>query len=185
VIADKSFRRNVTPYLGLTVSKRFDQQSGDIFMRVFVAALAAMLVLSSGVANADGKSRAWCGWFMRQQVGADLGSTYNLARNWAHWGHAANAGIGAIVVWLHHVGQITGGSPGHWIVTSGNDGNRVRTRELSVTRAIAFREGGGFEPAHTYAFSDVRERRRSRRQEVYLNRNRYAGADTWARPDYH
>src|SRR5580658_506109 len=32
----------------------------------------------------------WCGWEMRHLVGSDPGPSYNLARNWAHWGHAAN-----------------------------------------------------------------------------------------------
>jgi hypothetical protein len=123
-------------------------------MRAFVAALAAMLVLSTSIANADGRPRAWCGWYMRQQVGADPGSAFNLARNWAHWGHATSPGIGAIVVWYHHVGQITGGAPGHWIVTSGNDGNRVRSRELSVSRAMAFREGGSFAYASAWTQQD-------------------------------
>jgi hypothetical protein len=131
----------------------------------------------------DGRPRAWCGWYMRQQVGADPGVDYNLARNWAHWGHATSPGIGVVVVWYHHVGKITGGSPGHWIVTSGNDGNRVRTRELSVAHAIAFREGGGgFDTPRLYAYAD--EHHRPRRQEAYLQQRHYAGADVY-RPDYH
>ena len=36
-----------------------------------------------------GRPAAWCGWEMRQLVGSDPGREYNLARNWAHWGHAA------------------------------------------------------------------------------------------------
>ncbi|MGA9006982.1 MAG: hypothetical protein WB495_08805, partial [Xanthobacteraceae bacterium] len=31
---------------------------------------------------------AWCGWEMRQLVGGDPGPSYNLARNWAHWGRS-------------------------------------------------------------------------------------------------
>jgi hypothetical protein len=84
---------------------------------------------------------AWCGWQMRQLVGGDPGPEYNLARNWAHWGHAGPAGVGAVVVWAHHVGKIVGQENGQWIVESGNDGNRVRTRPLSITRAIAIRWG--------------------------------------------
>ncbi len=51
-----------------------------------------------------GRPRAWCGWEMRQLVGSDPGPQFNLARNWARWGHAGPAGVGAVVVWAHHVG---------------------------------------------------------------------------------
>jgi hypothetical protein len=84
---------------------------------------------------------AWCGWEMRQLVGGDPGPEYNLARNWAHWGHAGPAGVGAVVVWAHHVGKIVGQQNGQWIIESGNDGHAVRTRPLSVAGAIAFRWG--------------------------------------------
>ncbi|HVX74499.1 MAG TPA: hypothetical protein VHB49_00125 [Bradyrhizobium sp.] len=89
-----------------------------------------------------GRPAAWCGWYMRSQVGADPGPSYNLARNWAHYG--SNAGgprVGAIVVWPHHVGRIVGREQsGQWIVQSGNDGHAVRTRPRSLAGAIAFRE---------------------------------------------
>jgi len=88
-----------------------------------------------------GRPAAWCGWEMRQLVGADPGPSYNLARNWAHWGHAGPAGIGAVVVWPHHVGKIVGQQNGQWVVESGNDGHAVRTRPLSTAGAIAFRWG--------------------------------------------
>ena len=45
-----------------------------------------------------GRPHAWCGWQMRQLVGSDPGLRFNLARNWAEWGHAGPAGVGAIVV---------------------------------------------------------------------------------------
>jgi hypothetical protein len=54
-----------------------------------------------------GRPRAWCGWYARSLVGSDPGPTYNLARNWAHWGRSASPGVGVMVVWLHHVGMIT------------------------------------------------------------------------------
>jgi hypothetical protein len=87
------------------------------------------------------RPRAWCGWEMRQLVGSDPGPEYNLARNWARWGHAGPAGVGAVVVWSHHVGKIVGQQNGQWIIESGNDGNRVRTRPLPISRAIAIRWG--------------------------------------------
>jgi hypothetical protein len=87
------------------------------------------------------RPRAWCGWEMRQLVGGDPGPEYNLARNWARWGRAGPADVGAVVVWAHHVGKIVGQENGQWIIQSGNDGNRVRTRPLPITRAIAVRWG--------------------------------------------
>jgi hypothetical protein len=90
-------------------------------------------------AGYGGRPRAWCGWEMRQLVGSDPGPEYNLARNWAHWGHAGPAGIGAVVVWAHHVGKIVGQENGQWVIQSGNDGNRVRTRPLPIGNAIAIR----------------------------------------------
>ena len=84
---------------------------------------------------------AWCGWEMRQLVSNDPGPAFNLARNWAHWGQAGPAGVGAVVVWSHHVGKIVGQEGGEWIIESGNDGNRVRTRPRSIAGAIAIRWG--------------------------------------------
>jgi hypothetical protein len=37
-----------------------------------------------------GRPEAWCGWEMRHLVGADPGPSFNLARNWAHWGRPGN-----------------------------------------------------------------------------------------------
>lgn len=88
----------------------------------------------------DGRPAAWCGWYMRSQVGSDPGPQYNLARNWAHYGsNAGGPSVGTIVVWPHHVGKIVGRENGQWIVQSGNDGHAVRTRPRSVAGAIAFR----------------------------------------------
>lgn len=87
----------------------------------------------------DGRPNAWCGWQMRQWFGG--GSEYNLARNWAYRGVSVNAQVGAVVVWPHHVGYITGydSSKHLWIVKSGNDGHRVRERPRSINAAIAIR----------------------------------------------
>ncbi len=77
----------------------------------------------------------WCGWWMRTQKGG--GPELNLARNWAHWGRPSGPQVGAVVVWSHHVGMITGRSAGgEWIVKSGNDGGRVRERPRSVAGAV-------------------------------------------------
>ena len=88
-----------------------------------------------------GRPAAWCGWEMRQLVGSDPGPSYNLARNWAHWGHSGPVGVGAVVVWPHHVGKIVGEENGEWVIESGNDGHRLRTRPRSIAGAIAIRWG--------------------------------------------
>jgi hypothetical protein len=103
-------------------------------------ALACLLILITTPAHAasNARPRAWCGWQMRQWLGG--GPELNLARNWARFGSPSGPAIGAIVVWPHHVGIITGRTgSGMWIVKSGNDGHRVRERARSVAGAIAFR----------------------------------------------
>ena len=95
---------------------------------------------SYGRARSGGRPAAWCGWYMRSQVGADPGPQYNLARSWAQYGsNAGGPSVGTIVVWSHHVGKIVGQENGQWIVESGNDGHAVRTRPRSLAGAIAFR----------------------------------------------
>jgi len=82
-----------------------------------------------------GRPARWCGWWMRKQKGGrpDL----NLARNWRHWGRPTGPRVGAVVVWAHHVGMITGRTDGgEWIVKSGNDGGVVRERPRSVAGAV-------------------------------------------------
>jgi hypothetical protein len=76
---------------------------------------------------------------MRHLVGADPGPSFNLARNWTRWGRPGAAGIGAVVVWPHHVGKIVGKENGEWIIESGNDGHALRTRPRSIAGAIAIR----------------------------------------------
>lgn len=93
-----------------------------------------------GHSRSGGRPAAWCGWYMRSQVGADPGPQYNLARSWAHYGsNAGGPSVGTIVVWRHHVGKIVGQQNGQWIVESGNDGHAVRARPRSLAGAIAFR----------------------------------------------
>jgi hypothetical protein len=110
--------------------------------RVFLAvAVLAMVGVSSAEArqSAGGRPSQWCGWWMRTQLGG--GPEYNLAANWRGWGRPSSAQVGAVVVWPHHVGMITGkASNGKWIVKSGNDGGAVRERARSVEGAV-FRVG--------------------------------------------
>jgi hypothetical protein len=117
------------------------------FMTVTLLILSTSLPVAP--AEARGHSRAsshlggrpsrWCGWWMRTQKGG--GPEYNLAHNWTHWGHPSGPVVGAVVVWPHHVGMITGRTAGgEWIVKSGNDGGQVRERPRSVAGAV-FRVG--------------------------------------------
>lgn len=90
---------------------------------------------SNGGRRVGGRPAKWCGWWMRTQKGG--GPQYNVAWNWRNYGRPASAQVGAVVVWRHHVGMITGkASDGRWIVTSGNDGGRVRSRPRSVSGAV-------------------------------------------------
>ena len=94
-------------------------------------------------AHGGGRPGAWCGWWLGQQLGMPRRDLW-VARNWASVG--SNAGgprIGAVVVWRHHVGIITGRAGSQWIVKSGNDRNAVRERPRSIAGAIAFRHFGG------------------------------------------
>jgi hypothetical protein len=122
-------------------------------MRILMAAIAVLCLIGSsaearshrhhyagGRHHYAGRPGAWCGWFMRGQVGSDPGPSYNLARSWVHYGsNAVGPSVGAIVVWRHHVGKIVGQENGQWIVQSGNDGHAVRTRPRSLAGVIAFR----------------------------------------------
>jgi hypothetical protein len=82
-----------------------------------------------------GRPARWCGWWMRTQKGG--GPELNLASNWRHWGRPSGPRVGAVVVWSHHVGMITGRTAGgEWIVKSGNDGGAVRERPRSVAGAV-------------------------------------------------
>lgn len=100
--------------------------------RVAYSALADFGFSSAHGNNA--KPRKWCGWYMRQKFGG--GPAYNVAWNWARRGVPAAPHVGAIVVWRHHVGYISGRSAKGWIITSGNDGNAVRSRVRSIRNAV-------------------------------------------------
>ena len=90
---------------------------------------------ASARAGAGARPARWCGWWLRTQLGG--GPELNLARNWKNWGRPSGAQVGAVVVWSHHVGIITGrAANGQWIVKSGNDGGRVRERPRSVAGAV-------------------------------------------------
>ena len=82
----------------------------------------------------------WCGWYMRKKLGVS-NPKYNVARNWAHWGSPSGPQVGAVVVWRNHVGLIVGqDSKGRWLIESGNDGGRAKTRPWNnLHKIIAYR----------------------------------------------
>lgn len=89
--------------------------------------------------RAFGRPAAWCGWWLGQQLGMTDRRLWT-ARNWASVGSSSGGPrVGAVVVWPHHVGIITGRAGNKWVVKSGNDGHRVRERPRDLSRAIAFR----------------------------------------------
>jgi hypothetical protein len=76
----------------------------------------------------------WCGWYMRSLLGG--GPDFNVAANWRRYGSPADAQVGAVVVWDHHVGLITGrAANGEWIVKSGNWSGRVHEGPRSISGA--------------------------------------------------
>ena len=88
-----------------------------------------------GHAGVGPRPRRWCGWWMRTRRGG--GPELNIAWNWSRWGSPTVPQVGAVVVWRHHVGEITGQTAsGKWIVRSGNDGGAVRERARSVAGAV-------------------------------------------------
>jgi hypothetical protein len=107
-----------------------------------IMALLLFIMIVSPAYALDPRPARWCGWQMRQWFGV-ADRAYNLARQWAHYGRPAGGpAVGAIVVYPHHVGIITGRSENGWIVKSGNDGHAVRERARSLRGAIAFRWPG-------------------------------------------
>lgn len=108
-------------------------------IRLFLAAALLCLPTIAHARPAHCPARNWCGCFLASYLGKPDRSLW-LARNWARVGsNAGGPAVGAIVVWRHHVGIITGRSGSGWIVKSGNDGRAVRERVRSLAGAIAFR----------------------------------------------
>lgn len=115
-----------------------------------VAPMGRRLVAPSNgfdMAGNDPRPHAWCMWWLRRHLGISKEAFpkwgWNIAANGRYIGTAASGpAAGVVVVWRHHVGIITGGSPGHWIVLSGNDNHAVRERERPLSGVISYRWPG-------------------------------------------
>ena len=90
-----------------------------------------------------GKPRAWCGWWMRQQVGQDPGPAFNLVASWHRWGRPSGPTPGAVAIWRsnHHVGKVISVNGGQICTISGNSGGRTGVNERCepASRFAAFR----------------------------------------------
>lgn len=88
----------------------------------------------------DPRPRAWCGWWLRHHLGV-ADRLYNAARAWVRYGYRASGPApGVIAVYPHHVGIVVSvPGPGRMVMTSGNDGHAVRTRERPTRGVIAWR----------------------------------------------
>jgi hypothetical protein len=84
----------------------------------------------------------WCGWWMRQHLGGNLGPEYNVARNWLNVGHPLpGPRPGALGIQEHHVFQVVRVvGPDQVLAISGNDHNAVRTRIRSTSGVIGWRD---------------------------------------------
>lgn len=134
-------RRPARTFVGLLLPQKSNQETGHHVQSAsrcfFIGHHARGQALYRHIhhASAGGRPARWCGWWMRTQKGG--GPEMNLARNWTRWGRPSGPRVGAVVVWPHHVGMITGQTAdGRWIVRSGNDGRRVRERPRSVAGAV-------------------------------------------------
>lgn len=93
------------------------------------------LSIPSARYNAGPKPRRYCGWYMRRLFGG--GPQYNRARNWANRGTPTHPRPGAIIAWKSHVGLLVKQVRGDiWIVHSGNDGGKIRSRPRSIRGGI-------------------------------------------------
>lgn len=79
---------------------------------------------------ADCRGIAWCGCWLRHELGlADR--SLNLAIRWASMGSAASPDTANVVVWRHHVAKLIEHRDGLLLIRSGNDRGAVRTRWIS------------------------------------------------------
>jgi hypothetical protein len=89
-----------------------------------------------------GRPRAWCGWWARQQVGADPGPSFNLVASWRKWGSSSGPVPGAVAIWrgARHVGKVVSVEGGEVCTTSGNSGRGgVNTRCEPLSHFEQFR----------------------------------------------
>jgi hypothetical protein len=102
------------------------------------------IAAGSGATAAESGERPvqWCGWWMRQHLGAHYGPEFNVARNWLNVGRPLDGPRpGAIGVKANHVFQVVRVvDRGHVLAISGNDHNAVQTRIRPTSDVIGWRD---------------------------------------------
>lgn len=113
-------------------ARSYVEQAGKAFDQATAAAIAT----TAKFTDLGRRPGRWCGWYMRTLYGGS--SAFNRAWAWTKRGVATLPQPGAIIVWPHHVGVLVGptAAPGVWLVHSGNDGGRVRTRPRRIAGAV-------------------------------------------------
>jgi hypothetical protein len=136
--AKASPRHRPTRHDSAVASQCVETNSGRTICRVGEGRSTGHLRVAAG--HSDPRPAAWCGWWLRRQLGV-ADRLYNLARAWVHYGSRANGPApGVIAVYPHHVGIVVAvPGPGRIVMKSGNDGHAVRTRERSIRGVIAWR----------------------------------------------
>jgi hypothetical protein len=130
-----AWKSNAKHHVANSYGRYAARKSYGLSARKSTAPKITVTASASARVGVGARPARWCGWWLRTQLGG--GPELNLARNWKSWGRPSGAQIGAVVVWSHHVGIITGrAANGQWIVKSGNDGGRVRERPRSVAGAV-------------------------------------------------
>lgn len=94
-----------------------------------------------GSRNFTGRRGPWCGFAMSafaREAGLPAIRS-GRAIDWRKYGRASGARVGAIAVFPHHVGVVTGVVGNKVQIVSGNHGGRVGLGLYSLSRVVAFR----------------------------------------------
>ena len=105
------------------------------------ARLVRVALRHMGSRNFTGRRGPWCGFamnaFAREAGMPTIGS--GRAIDWRSYGRPTGARAGAIAVFPHHVGIVTGVVGNKVQIISGNHGGRVGLGLYSMSRVVAFR----------------------------------------------
>jgi hypothetical protein len=103
--------------------------------------LVSVALRHMGSRNFTGRRGPWCGFamnaFAREAGMPTIGS--GRAIDWRTYGRPSGARAGAIAVFRHHVGIVTGIIGNKLQIISGNHGGRVGVGLYSMSRVVAYR----------------------------------------------